>query len=117
MAFFDRLRPTPAKARVWRVRMVTPKTKHTMSTKHTPGPWKTECGQVFNSTASGWVSEYVAKVNEVSKCSEANARLIAAAPELLEALEWAVKLMSGEAVPAGCEQAARAAISKAKGQQ
>ncbi len=54
--------------------------------KHTPGPWKAQ----FN----GWKnilvvkdSKWVAEINFMEDTSEPNALLIAAAPELLEALE------------------------------
>lgn len=43
--------------------------------------------------------------------AEANARLIAAAPELLEALEYLVSLGGGD-----CLDIARAAIAKARGE-
>ena len=47
--------------------------------------------------------------------SEANARLIAAAPDLLEALMWAVDTADAEQYEACWYAAARAAIAKARG--
>lgn len=45
----------------------------------------------------------------------ANARLIAAAPDMLAALEWAVETADTEQYEADWYAAARAAIAKAKG--
>jgi hypothetical protein len=62
---------------------------------HTPGPWHwtdaeelmSPSGAVISSTdyEGMWFSRYEKKEDE------ANAKLIAAAPELLEALKWAMK--------------------------
>jgi hypothetical protein len=75
--------------------------------KHTPGPWKI------------W-EQYIARItdrHEVicqwgSYSSEADARLIAAAPELLKALKVLVALYGEDSVSMGN---ARAAIAKAEG--
>lgn len=63
-----------------------------MKTKHTPGPWiddghDGEDTQIVNSKWGG-----VARIVYNGDCSQrvANAKLIAAAPELLEALKMAV---------------------------
>jgi hypothetical protein len=60
------------------------------NTKHTPGPWFNEGTKVFTKQLAYYVAEtqiegksYTKQGNE----AEANARLIGAAPELLEALE------------------------------
>lgn len=71
-------------------------------TKHTPGPWRVENHRFKTTTESRWTvwsgSEAIAWTNGTDDESElaqqeANARLIAAAPELLAAcknmLEWA----------------------------
>lgn len=51
------------------------------ASKHTPGPWEVDMyGDV---TANG---EDVARIATTGECAERDARLIAAAPELLEAL-------------------------------
>ena len=48
---------------------------------------------------------------------EANARLIAAAPDLLEALEYCLDCLGDEfALPSDCQSTARAAIARARGE-
>ena len=90
--------------------------------KHTPGPWfidqRTYDGGVtthYKITASeghGWSGN---RYMSVSGCiDERDARLIAAAPELLEALEAALKLIELVMPVAGdVTRKARAAIAKA----
>ena len=92
--------------------------------KHTPGPWtykldkdsfvNFEITTAHDSTSivggcgccdSPWVS------------SEADARLIAAAPELLEALESLVQRVGGDEWFAEWAGMARVAIAKAKGEE
>ena len=77
--------------------------------KHTPGPWKVEHGGVnsFDVWLEGW------KVPKLTE-NEANAQLIAAAPDMLEALEMARDARSpGEKI---CASAMRGrAIAKAEG--
>lgn len=97
--------------------------------KHTPGPW--ECGEIgFDPTLAkrtrtlragavilgeldSWLDRYAAE-------SEANARLIAAAPEILKALKR-VRVWIDTSVPIGTEAATTmlgvvlAAIAKAEG--
>lgn len=89
-----------------------------MTTKHTPGPWHyAECqmGTPFVDTES--VGDLFAAALPLDE-QIANAHLIAAAPDLLEALEaahgWLVLVGTDhlEPVRARC----RAAIAKAKGQ-
>jgi len=91
----------------------------TMS-KHTPGPWRTlEQGRQWTVIGNPY---FVATVQGQGDNGEANARLIAAAPELLEAVRLYVKLdndrRSGcdiaDADWAECHQAASAAIAKAE---
>ena len=103
-------------------------------TKHTPGPWYTDAiGRIWRRNPSdlyeygggvagdkpvatvwkGWVNE-----GEVGFPLEANARLIAAAPELLESLERCFDIMNnGGTWSLEDQAAARAAIAKAKGEQ
>ena len=89
-------------------------------TKHTPGPW------VVKSARSGFYVEsqfdvIVESLDEFGRYGaiddEANARLIAAAPELLEALEGCIVVIDNGRVPSlNFQAAARAAIAKAKGE-
>ena len=66
--------------------------------KHAPGPWKTTHSEVSGyrvSDSTGWGVAVVLK----DVTDEANARLIAAAPQMLEALELAadyVKEVQGD---------------------
>ncbi len=78
--------------------------------KHTPGPW------VAQRDPSGISSDWVVgiegrRIDEIAVCDEQNARLIAAAPELLGAL--IVVLSNNESLIGA--SAARAAIAKATG--
>lgn len=63
-----------------------------MKPKHTPGPWYSEENNVFTVQLGYWIAE-MGKNKSFTKNNDerhANARLIAAAPELLEALELAL---------------------------
>lgn len=86
-------------------------------TKYTPGPWI-----AYDFAADWWVanpeddSGPMLRVGSDHDRREANARLIAAAPELLEALEL---LLREEERGTVCEidrQTARTAIAKATGE-
>lgn len=84
--------------------------------KHTPGPWETErgvyiagCGDHYEVTAN-----YGAILIAMPPC-EADARLIAAAPDLLAALLALTSDGSGAAMHAECWEKVRAAIAKVKG--
>lgn len=93
-----------------------------MEHKNTPGPWEAECRSgdwvvisARDKNAVAWPNR--PRGNEV----EANVRLIAAAPELLEALRRLVEIEDGPGMavigwPEALE-AARAAIAKATGSQ
>lgn len=92
-------------------------------TQHTPGPWKNVNGIIFG--ADGYSlgeRHYLAQPIGAGKTQrrdtkeiEANARLIAAAPELLEAaLEVIAVIRNPEAQPT--VDKLRAAIRKAKGE-
>ncbi len=82
--------------------------------KHTPGPWETH----FAHDVTGYPAFYIHGMSGDQKRDEptlqANAKLIAAAPELLQSLEGLLNaLPSATTHPAIA--AARAAISKATG--
>lgn len=61
-----------------------------MGTQHTPGPWNIsgvrDGGGLWLHIGAAGSPMVLASMNEVHADTEANARLIAAAPELLEAL-------------------------------
>ena len=97
-----------------------------MTAKHTPGPWYALRGQRNISIRYKTGDRLLPMVNVASvrgqfptDCpygsSEANARLIAAAPELLEALQF-VMAAFGEQLSTAFEQA-EAAIAKATGDE
>jgi hypothetical protein len=82
-----------------------------MSGQHTPGPWVAKTGTANTSVYSGAFAVAVG-------CKESDARLIAAAPALLEALEHAYGMHLSVCPACECEQfrPARAAIAAAKGE-
>ena len=99
-----------------------------MSTQHTPGPWilTTEPTEVEGvnvhfsidshthiSICGGQSQEHMKDAIYEDEC-RANARLIAAAPELLEALKELVEYMAAAGFDVSLD-AARAAIAKATG--
>jgi hypothetical protein len=93
-----------------------------VSAAHTPGPWhasKLEDRSEFNIFMPGYCSAgaSVHHCGNATGCMgslvvEANARLIAAAPTLLEALEY---IATGGESWDDCVRKARAAIAAAKG--
>ena len=98
--------------------------------KHTPGPWVIErpinhVGMVEidgpSLTCRGFTIATDVDAQRAA-CIEADARLIAAAPDLLEALEWALDAWdthnrTGDPMQGDWESYAIAAIAKAKGEQ
>ena len=96
-----------------------------MSAQHTPGPWKLDGAANTNDldiiAPTGRITMLDCEISEVSEdVLTANARLIAAAPELLAALraaeEWAEHIEDDESrVPVDVRLAMRAAIAKATG--
>lgn len=96
-----------------------------MTTKHTPGPWEVQPDQRSQGEALaivGGSSLIIARTPKATldmhrRVDEANARLIAAAPELLEALRAINQVLGGSQpidIP-GALMIARAAIAKAEG--
>jgi hypothetical protein len=92
------------------------------ATKHTSGPWTIECGKNYSNeivgkskTGKDWVLARTTAAKVGRDQDDANARLIAAAPDLLEAL----KILATQAESHGAEgvywDKARAAIAKAEG--
>ena len=84
---------------------------------HTPGPWVNDglngSERIDINAESGF---YIAEVIGSMTAQEANAHLIAAAPDLLEALETLVKQAEGHKAVGAYWDEARAAIAKAKGE-
>jgi hypothetical protein len=85
--------------------------------KHTPGPW--EVGYHDKHGQRTVLSQHIEictcwhhSVGAIEKEMEANARLIAAAPELLAALQMVMSLY-GDGFAADAQAYARAAIAKA----
>jgi hypothetical protein len=104
-----------------------------MGTKHTPGPWVTERDSKF---ITGNLSYFYVEANDCPVCEisadyitwfnkkeqelEANARLIAAAPEMLEALKAILKENDGvcpDCVYASTWDLMEDAVAKAEGNQ
>ena len=95
---------------------------------HTPGPWVTYRGKVYHHEGiTQWKSTVIRPVVNgrvmsisIAKCdNEGNARLIAAAPDLLEALKKALRVISIVCDPdeyAEPIKAIRAAIAKVAGE-
>lgn len=77
--------------------------------KHTPGPWDYDRDTTANTlTLLGPDSAEL-------PCSDANCQLVASAPELLAALEAAVRVLENECPDWGGVKLGRAAIAKATG--
>ena len=92
-----------------------------MSEKYTRGPWKTE-GEGIHALIRGGDATIVAVRHRLpADVHEANARLIAAAPELLEALMLAESVYRqncvNEGEPSSVLDAMQAAILKATGEK
>ena len=95
--------------------------------KHTPGPWRYDRSNGSPTTGQHMIAGakpgYLAEVRDCGSGDvQANARLIAAAPDLLDALQAIVKSLSDQDDEGLIEHAqqmidARAAIAKATGDQ
>lgn len=86
-------------------------------TTHTPGPWEVLAGPEWGGFTVGG-QRIVATMREwgFPGEAEANARLIAAAPDLLAALESAEDVLSETDTHLSTLHKVRAAIAKAKGE-
>lgn len=92
-----------------------------METKHTPGPWTMEDKNFIVADEKVMITEVYDRANYVPRngyvipdeeTAEANARLISAAPKMLEALQK-ITQSHPDGNPMHLIQIARAAISKA----
>lgn len=83
---------------------------------HTQGPWATRNGRIYQADRETLTIAHIARAVD-GDYSETNARLIAAAPDLLEALQLADAMLSGANMNAvTVERKVRAAIAKATGE-
>ena len=83
--------------------------------KHTPGPWKVQRSvDVVDSTREHVVVHWM-PWEELDTTRQANARLIAAAPDMLEALEGVVTALTRDDYRVSCGRA-ETAIAKARGE-
>ena len=86
--------------------------------KHTKGPWivrnESEIAG-WSKTGKSWVVARTTAAKVGRDAANANARLIAAAPDLLAALEDSLYVGADEAIKALIRQSARDAIARAKG--
>ncbi len=78
--------------------------------QHTPGPWKA-VGDIVSSTHPDYEHSLIAKIatGENEPEEKANARLISASPELLEAVSEAMEFFDARNLESGDEEAARVA--------
>jgi hypothetical protein len=88
-----------------------------MKTHYSPGPWHTQGCTIYagkNRVAQTWDTWYDGLPTPTM---EADAGLIAAAPEMLAALEMALESLDAVDVPQewDCRSKVRAAIAKARG--
>ncbi|ENT5139877.1 hypothetical protein [Pseudomonas aeruginosa] len=87
--------------------------------KHTPGPWMVDYSEYLSEGGGLCVmhgNDCIAVVGDFNpeQPIDANAKLIAAAPELLEALKWVIERNdAGQFIDGECMKSARAAIAKA----
>jgi hypothetical protein len=73
----------------------------TIEPQHTPGPWQVN-GNLVSAPHYGWQGAWIAEVyhkdlysqTDDSLKAEANTRLIAAAPDMLDALQQAVRALN-----------------------
>jgi len=94
----------------------------TATTKHTPGPWQTDCYLTVRTQQGTSIAQALSKYTTLDEAPH-NARLIAAAPELLDALRkadaWVAQYhtLSGHERASECmSRVIRAALTKACGE-
>ena len=89
-----------------------------MTTKHTPGSWEIANGaRVYAPGKAGPLLATIAYLPKAPGQEQANARLIAAAPDLLAALQGLMARIDAQLNPnSDTRTAARAAITKALGE-
>jgi hypothetical protein len=93
------------------------------SMKPTPGPWRAVGGAIRPESAKGYTGGYAPILaahhdKRLPDNREANAKLAAAAPELLESLQWLMRQVPEPSLPGDYTTgylAAKAAIHKATG--
>jgi hypothetical protein len=88
-----------------------------MTTKHTPGPWASRNGRIYQADRENLTIANIARAFD-GDYSEANARLIAAAPDLLSVLkelQASAAYWSEYDVPLGIVERINAAVTKAEG--
>lgn len=83
--------------------------------RHTPGPWHAYQAADFGGTIGYDISGPAVIGNGFTYFNAADARLIAAAPELLRVVEMMLSGDYGRFVQMDLAEAARAALAKAKG--
>ena len=88
-----------------------------MKTKHTPGPWKAtkDPHSIRGEDYCIGMETDVAQIDRVAVCSECDASLISAAPDLLDALQLVVDTAENGGWPSAVLVIAKAAIAKAVG--
>ena len=69
-----------------------------MTAQHTPGPWRIapDMHGIGNNLVAGVIDATGYAIANCGSSGNANARLIAAAPELLAALQWVVECFDGD---------------------
>jgi hypothetical protein len=92
-----------------------------MNTQHTPGPWEVRKGEPWVIAKAYGDMKSVVHLNlpvDQSESQKADARLIAAAPDLLEALQYMANVCPAiDSTGDDAHIKARAAIAKATGVQ
>ena len=88
--------------------------------KHTPGPWIIEAQGIYANGGNKRVATAMSHEHEIDwPTTKANARLIAAAPELLETLQAALEALRSSAgfdEISNAKEQARTVIAKATGE-